>query len=174
MPFMNVFKKCVPLLSTSFPYLYLAVLQLRTLPPAKWSVPTPMVTPIMMSTDTRRLGVALAYAIYSPTYSATSSYIHRTIRDDHTFLWAGATMWLVCLFLPLSCSSSSDMIILPQLAELSNLYTHLTLRALRPPGTRVRAIPYGYGFSLVSCPNYFFEMLAWLVVVVLTGSWVGE
>ncbi|KIM84893.1 hypothetical protein PILCRDRAFT_817709 [Piloderma croceum F 1598] len=98
-------------------------------------------------------GVALAYAVYSPTYSATSSYIRGTIRDDPRFLWAGAAIWLF--------------------AELSNLHTHLTLRALRPPGTRTRAIPYGYGFSLVSCPNYFFEILAWVVIVVLTGSWVA-
>jgi very-long-chain enoyl-CoA reductase len=26
---------------------------------------------------------------------------------------------------------------------------------------------------MVSCPNYFFETLAWLVVAVLTNSWAG-
>ncbi|KAG6877204.1 hypothetical protein C0993_009396 [Termitomyces sp. T159_Od127] len=57
-----------------------------------------------------------------------------------------------------------------QFAELSNLCTHLTLRSLRPPNSRVRAIPYGYGFSLISCPNYFFETLGWTVVTVMTGS----
>lgn len=52
--------------------------------------------------------------------------------------------------------------------------THITLRNLRPPGTRVRAIPYGYGFDLVSCPNYFFEFLAWSAVCFLTTSWSGK
>ncbi|KAJ2646848.1 3-oxo-5a-steroid 4- dehydrogenase, partial [Coemansia sp. RSA 1285] len=33
-------------------------------------------------------------------------------------------------------------------AELSNLSTHITLRNLRPPGTRVRRIPFGYGFDM--------------------------
>src|SRR5215472_3310845 len=44
-----------------------------------------------------------------------------------------------------------------QFAELSNFHTHLTLRALRPVGSRKRGIPFGYGFNLVTCPNYMFE-----------------
>jgi hypothetical protein len=58
------------------------------------------VIPNKVSTNKYCLGVALAYAIYSPTYSATSSYIRGTIRDDPRFLWAGAAIWLVCLILP--------------------------------------------------------------------------
>lgn len=61
-----------------------------------------------------------------------------------------------------------------QWAELSNLLTHITLRNLRPAGTRRRAIPYGYGFDLVSCPNYFFETVAWTAVCFLTTSWSGK
>lgn len=56
-------------------------------------------------------------------------------------------------------------------AEFSNFVTHLILSSLRPKGTTQRKIPYGYGFSLVSCPNYFFESLAWLAVVLLSRSW---
>lgn len=32
----------------------------------------------------------------------------------------------------------------------------------------------GYGFSLVSCPNYFFETMAWTAIAVMTGSYAGE
>ncbi|KAF9976772.1 3-oxo-5a-steroid 4- dehydrogenase [Actinomortierella ambigua] len=56
-------------------------------------------------------------------------------------------------------------------AEISNYVTHVTLRNLRPPGTRIRKIPRGYGFNLVSCPNYFFETIAWIAVAILTQSW---
>lgn len=56
-------------------------------------------------------------------------------------------------------------------AELSNFQTHVTLRNLRPPGTRVRKVPRGYGFDLVSCPNYLFESLAWTTISILTLSW---
>ncbi|KAJ2534605.1 3-oxo-5a-steroid 4- dehydrogenase [Coemansia sp. RSA 1933] len=55
-------------------------------------------------------------------------------------------------------------------AELSNLSAHVTLRNLRPPGTRVRRIPYGYGFDMVSCPNYLFETIAWVSITLLTRS----
>ena len=61
-----------------------------------------------------------------------------------------------------------------QFAELSNFHTHLTLRNLRPEGTRKRAIPQGYGFSLVSFPNYFFEIIGWTVIAVMTGSYAGQ
>ncbi|EGN99306.1 hypothetical protein SERLA73DRAFT_168792 [Serpula lacrymans var. lacrymans S7.3] len=96
-------------------------------------------------------GILLAYAIYSPTYAATSPYIQGTYREEPKFLQMGAAIWLF--------------------AELSNLTTHITLRNLRPVGTRERKIPYGYGFSFVSCPNYLFEFIGWLVVAVMTGSY---
>nr|KAJ3421715.1 3-oxo-5a-steroid 4- dehydrogenase [Polyrhizophydium stewartii] len=55
-------------------------------------------------------------------------------------------------------------------AEVSNYKTHVILRDLRPPGTRVRNIPKGYGFDLVTCPNYFFEILGWVAISLITGS----
>ncbi|KAK7206552.1 3-oxo-5-alpha-steroid 4-dehydrogenase-domain-containing protein [Myxozyma melibiosi] len=58
-------------------------------------------------------------------------------------------------------------------AEISNFITHLILSSLRPKGTTQRKIPYGYGFSMVSCPNYFFESLGWLAVVFLTRNWAA-
>jgi len=96
-------------------------------------------------------GVLLAYSIYSPTYSESSSFIKGTQRDNPTWIVFGVSIWV--------------------LAEISNLSTHITLRNLRPAGSRKRAIPYGYGFSLVSCPNYLFEIQAWIVISIMTGSW---
>ena len=46
--------------------------------------------------------------------------------------------------------------------ELLNLKAHVDLRNLRPAGTRIRKIPRGILFSLVSCPNYLFEILSWV------------
>jgi very-long-chain enoyl-CoA reductase len=58
--------------------------------------------------------------------------------------------------------------------ELGNLYSHLKLRWLRPNGSTKRAIPTGFPFTHVSCPNYLFELMAWIcVAVVIRGCVVG-
>ncbi|ODQ81219.1 hypothetical protein BABINDRAFT_160604 [Babjeviella inositovora NRRL Y-12698] len=56
-------------------------------------------------------------------------------------------------------------------AEVSNGVTHLTFKHLRSDGSKDHKIPYGYGFDLVSCPNYFFESLAWLAFSLLVNNW---
>ncbi|KAF2655918.1 hypothetical protein K491DRAFT_704316 [Lophiostoma macrostomum CBS 122681] len=53
--------------------------------------------------------------------------------------------------------------------ELGNLYSHLVLKNLRKPGGTERGIPQGLGFNVVTCPNYMFEIMAW--VGVLMVSW---
>lgn len=52
--------------------------------------------------------------------------------------------------------------------ELANLNAHYILRDLRRPGTTERGIPSGFGFNLVTCPNYMFEILAWLGVFLVS------
>ncbi|KAI5813152.1 3-oxo-5-alpha-steroid 4-dehydrogenase-domain-containing protein [Pyronema omphalodes] len=55
-------------------------------------------------------------------------------------------------------------------SEFSNYLTHVTLRNLRPSGSTKRSIPRGYGFNLVTCPNYLFETMAWGAVTILAGG----
>lgn len=118
------------------------------------------------------IGLFLALAIYGPQYSAMSPYIRGTPRNDPVFIWACTTIWIVSrLFVVLYVSL---MYSCNKFAEMSNLITHINLRNLRPAGTRKRAIPQGYGFSLISFPNYFFESLAWFAIALMTGSWTGE
>lgn len=60
------------------------------------------------------------------------------------------------------------------LCELGNFSIHLALRNLRPEGSKVRKIPYPTSnpltglFSLVSCPNYTYEIGAWISFTVMT------
>lgn len=54
--------------------------------------------------------------------------------------------------------------------EISNLLVHRYLASLRPPGTTTRRIPHGYGFSLVTCPNYMYEIIAWIGLILVSRS----
>ncbi|KAF7896369.1 hypothetical protein EAF00_006383 [Botryotinia globosa] len=90
-------------------------------------------------------GLYIAYFIYAP-----SSYTALSSSTIDVLNMAGVALYLF--------------------GELSNLKTHLTLSNLRSPGGTERGIPQGYGFSMVTCPNYFFETLAWIGMILVTKS----
>uniref|UniRef100_A0A914WCB3 Steroid 5-alpha reductase C-terminal domain-containing protein n=1 Tax=Plectus sambesii TaxID=2011161 RepID=A0A914WCB3_9BILA len=62
------------------------------------------------------------------------------------------------------------------LAELGNYSIHLLFRNLRPAGSKERKIPVPNGnpftqlFNFVSCPNYTYEVAAWLSFSIMTQS----
>ncbi|KAL9625812.1 MAG: hypothetical protein Q9160_000132 [Pyrenula sp. 1 TL-2023] len=60
-------------------------------------------------------------------------------------------------------------LLLYSLGELGNFSAHLTLRNLRSSGGKERGIPSGWGFDLVTCPNYMFEIIAWIGVTLVGG-----
>ena len=55
--------------------------------------------------------------------------------------------------------------------EVGTFLNHLTLRGLRSSGGKERGIPHGLGFDLVTCPNYMFETIAWVGILLVTWSW---
>lgn len=60
------------------------------------------------------------------------------------------------------------------LCELGNLICHIMLSNLRPAdGSKLRPIPKGFMFNLVSCPNYFFEVAAWVGFSIMTGIYIS-
>jgi very-long-chain enoyl-CoA reductase len=97
-------------------------------------------------------GLLVAFPVYSPSYKPSLFWITPAPASLGELLW----------------------ILLWAFAQLSNLKTHLILRNLRRPGTKERKSPMGYGFSYVTCPNYFFEILGWTCFTVLTGSLWGD
>lgn len=89
-------------------------------------------------------GVLCAYFIYSPTSLAATA-------DQPAIDAIGA---LIFLF-----------------GEIGNALVHSYLSTLRSSGGTERKIPVGYGFSLVTCPNYMYEVLAWLGVIIASRDW---
>lgn len=62
----------------------------------------------------------------------------------------------------LSFNFSIGLVVAFCLFEGCNLMCHITLRNLRKPGTKERGIPKYWGFSYVSCANYYWEMMTWI------------
>ena len=91
----------------------------------------------------------------------------RNIFKNSGYYWLFA-YWIAHVTLhPLYTMPSSSLqrnigIAIFAVSELLNLKAHIDLRTLRPAGTRIRKVPRGVLFSLISCPNYFFEILSWI------------
>lgn len=62
------------------------------------------------------------------------------------------------------------------ISELGNFSIHIALRNLRPPGTTERKIPKATSnpftqlFNFVSCPNYTYEIAAWVSFSLMTQA----
>lgn len=73
-------------------------------------------------------------------------------RDELTPLdYFGTALFLVC--------------------EVCNWMVHQHLASLRKPGGTEKGIPNCIGSNLVTCPNYMFEVLAWVGVICISRSW---
>jgi very-long-chain enoyl-CoA reductase len=94
-------------------------------------------------------GLNIAYWTYSP--SATAQSVTKLSLPSDILTTVGLAMFVF--------------------GELANFNAHLVLRDLRPEGSTARGIPKGFGFSLVTCPNYLFEMVAWSGIALVTRSW---
>ncbi|PYH96255.1 steroid alpha reductase family protein [Aspergillus ellipticus CBS 707.79] len=90
-------------------------------------------------------GLNIAYWVFRPDSPATTN-------QDSFLLYSGLALYIF--------------------GELANLNAHMILRDLRRPGTTERGIPSGLGFNVVTCPNYFFEIVSWVGIYLLSGmSW---
>ena len=56
------------------------------------------------------------------------------------------------------------------ISEILNGYCHIRLRFLRPKGSLGHYLPTGFLFNQITCPNYTFEILAWIGFGLFTQS----
>lgn len=101
-------------------------------------------------------GTNIALSIYHPKVQSKETWKRFLLHvNDHNppMVYALALIWL--------------------LAESSNYVAHQTLSKLRlePGATKRYTIPFGFGFTWVSCPHYFFESVSWLAYALLAGNW---
>ncbi|KAF4984648.1 hypothetical protein FZEAL_224 [Fusarium zealandicum] len=101
------------------------------------------------------------------------------IFKNSFFYWAFSGV--VCAYFiyhPTSLAAQADIPIIDAIGaaiylfgETGNALVHKYLASLRSTGGTERKIPTGYGFELVTCPNYMFEVLSWVGIIVASRSW---
>ncbi|ANB13440.1 trans-2-enoyl-CoA reductase (NADPH) TSC13 [Sugiyamaella lignohabitans] len=105
-------------------------------------------------------GILLGYFTYAPSsfFSSHASTLSKYLFSRQSLFELSEISYLAISFLWV-------------FAELANYRTHVILSNLRTTGSTERKIPYGFGFNLVSCPNYFFESVGWLAIFLLSQNW---
>ena len=95
----------------------------------------------------------------------------------HYWVLSGVNLayWIYRPYAPSADSSNQVLtyfgLLLFVIGELGNLNAHIKLRNLRSAGGKERGIPHGFGFGLVTCPNYMFETMAWIGISLVAWSW---
>ncbi|KAK1240735.1 hypothetical protein MKX07_006168 [Trichoderma sp. CBMAI-0711] len=99
-------------------------------------------------------------------------------NSAHYWLLSGALCAWSIYYSPWSLAARADQplvdavgTVLYLFGEISNALVHLYLSSLRSAGGTERKIPQGYGFSLVTCPNYMYEVLAWVGIILASRDW---
>ena len=137
--------------------------------------------------QTQRLAFAMIIAhftkreletVFVHKFSASTMPAWNIIRNS-LFYWA---LWGVlsayALYSPTSLAATADEPLIDMvglaifvLGEVCNAAVHVHLSGLRSRGGTERKIPTGIGFSIVTCPNYMFEVIGWIGAIVAARSW---
>ncbi|KAK3941767.1 very-long-chain enoyl-CoA reductase [Diplogelasinospora grovesii] len=103
----------------------------------------------------------------------------RNIFRNSFFYWALAGLLAgLDIYAPGSLADRNELGLLDYaglalfaVCEVCNFIVHKHLASLRKPGGTEKGIPNCIGSSLVTCPNYMFEVLAWMGVILISRSW---
>ncbi|KAF5017032.1 hypothetical protein F66182_11108 [Fusarium sp. NRRL 66182] len=103
----------------------------------------------------------------------------KNIFKNSFFYWA--VSGLLCaysIYSPNSLAAKADIPAIDAVGfalycfgEFMNALVHRYLSTLRSSGGTERKIPVGYGFGIVTCPNYLYEVLAWIGVILVSRDW---
>ncbi|PHH90603.1 hypothetical protein CDD83_3162 [Cordyceps sp. RAO-2017] len=111
-------------------------------------------------------------------FSASTMPAFNLVKNS-AFYWALSGLLCACsIYGPRSRAAAARLPALDALGaalflfgEAGNALVHLYLASLRSAGGTERRIPAGYGFSLVTSPNYMYEILSWLGVILVSRDW---
>ncbi|KAF4986708.1 hypothetical protein FGRMN_10705 [Fusarium graminum] len=103
----------------------------------------------------------------------------KNIFKNSFFYWAmSGVVCAYSIYHPGSLAAKADKpaidaagIALYCFGEFMNAVVHRYLSTLRSAGGTERKIPAGYGFDIVTCPNYLYEILAWVGIILVSRDW---
>ncbi|KAF7540034.1 hypothetical protein G7054_g1697 [Neopestalotiopsis clavispora] len=115
--------------------------------------------------------------VFVHKFSASTMPVWNVFRNSF-FYWAVAGLQAgLEVYAPFSWTAKADNLAIDALGlalflfgEIANLRVHAYLSTLRSPGGTERQIPRGHGFELVTCPNYMFEVIAWVGMILVSRS----
>ncbi|KAK3387492.1 3-oxo-5-alpha-steroid 4-dehydrogenase-domain-containing protein [Podospora didyma] len=111
-------------------------------------------------------------------FSANTMPAFNIFRNSAFYWLLSGLMCAVDIYRPGSLSARDELVPLDYaglaifaVCEACNWIVHQHLASLRKPGGTEKGIPNCIGSNLVTCPNYMFEVLAWVGVILISRSW---
>lgn len=139
----------------------------------------------MSSTQWLAFGMIVAHfvkreveTLFVHKFSANTMPFFNVFKNSF-FYWAvSGLLCAVSIYSPRSLAARAEEPLLDLVGlaiylfgETGNALVHLYLSSLRSRGGTERKIPSGYGFALVTCPNYMYEILSWAGIIVASRDW---
>lgn len=111
-------------------------------------------------------------------FSANTMPAFNIVKNSAYYWLSAGLLAAAFIYSPKSYAARSELGLLDYigiamyvLGELANFVVHKHLAGLRRPGTTEKGIPSCIGSSLVTCPNYMFEIIAWIGMVIVSREW---
>lgn len=111
-------------------------------------------------------------------FSANTMPVRNIFRNSFFYWFFAGLVCSLDLYAPNSFAARDELGLLDYAGlalwtygEVCNWIVHQHLASLRKPGGTERGIPNCIGSNLVTSPNYMFEVLAWVGVILVSRSW---
>lgn len=116
--------------------------------------------------------------VFVHKFSANTMPARNIVRNSAFYWLMAGLLCALDVYAPGNLSARDELVPLDYVGlglfavgEACNWIVHQHLASLRKPGGTEKGIPNCIGSSLVTSPNYMFEVLAWVGVILISRSW---
>jgi Predicted membrane protein len=116
--------------------------------------------------------------IFVHKFSANTMPARNIFRNSAFYWFLAGLLCAVDIYAPGNLADRNELGLLDYagiaifaIGETCNWIVHQHLASLRKPGGTERGIPNCIGSNWVTSPNYMFEVLAWVGVILVSRSW---